>query len=112
MVLDFQRLWAMFHFPRLLRALSRIQRDVLSRHGRTPGDFEHFAERVENLFLEPTIIALEEYGVPLPLARKLEPYLPSANLDEALLILRLVDLDTIPLSTFERAILEDVQSSL
>jgi hypothetical protein len=76
-VLDFLRLWANFHFPRLLRALDVIQKDVFARAGYDSGEFEYFARSVENYFLEPEIVALEEYGIPIEVARKLRRVLES-----------------------------------
>lgn len=37
-VLDFLRLWANFNFPRLLRGLNRIQKDVFTRANIAPDD--------------------------------------------------------------------------
>lgn len=54
-ILDFLRGWATFNFPRLLIALDRIAREVLTRHGRPTGDFSVFAAQVENLFLPPAV---------------------------------------------------------
>ncbi|PYX12460.1 MAG: helicase [Acidobacteria bacterium] len=71
-VLDFLRLWANFHFPQLLRTLDRIQKDVFRRL-RMPssGNYDFYANRVENFFADPALVALEEYGIPLEVAKKL-----------------------------------------
>jgi len=50
-VLDFLRLWARFHFPRLLRALDHIQRDIYSKLGMKPGSYEIFASSLSRLNL-------------------------------------------------------------
>jgi hypothetical protein len=63
--LDFLRLWATFHFPRLLRAIDKIQRDVLGRAKARTGNFEAYAAAAESLFMDSTMLALEEYGLPL-----------------------------------------------
>jgi hypothetical protein len=60
-----------------LRALDRIQKDVFGRVGYDAGEFEYFARSVENYFLEPEIVALDEYGVPIEIARKLRRILAS-----------------------------------
>lgn len=112
-VLDFLRLWASFQFPRLLRALSRIQAYILRRAGKDPGDYEAFASQVENLFMDPTLIALDEYGIPIQLARKLAPQLkPNGDLDEVLARLKALPLDEMELHPFEHEILRDAQSYL
>jgi hypothetical protein len=104
--LDFQRLWAMFHFPRLLRAIDRIQRDVFRRLRLPVGNFEVFASQVESLFLDPAIVALDEYGVPIEIARKLEAELdPAGSLDVALARLASLDLKALDLHSFERELL-------
>jgi hypothetical protein len=112
-VLDFLRLWAGFHFPRLLLALDRIQRDVFSRAGIRPGNYEVYASRVENYFLDQALVALDEYGVPLELARKIEPFLqPNGDLDEVLRRLKAIDVRSLNVSRFERQLVVDAQESL
>lgn len=111
--LDFLRLWANFHFPRLLKMTHRIQRHLFSQVGLPPGDYDEFALNVENYFLDPTLVALDEYGVPLELARKLEGYLqPDGDLDEVLARLKALPLETMKLTPFEREILLDAQQYL
>ncbi len=112
-VLDFVRLWARFHFPRLLMALDRIQKDVLGRHGEAPGDYEAFATRVNNLFLPPEIVALDEYGIDLELARQIVSLLASdGDMDQTLDKLRNLDVADFNLHPFEVAMLEDAQSAI
>ena len=112
-VLDFQRLWATFHFPKLLRAIGRIQDAVFSKRSLPTGDYDQYASLVERLFLNPVVVALEEYGIPLPLARKLETHLGGErDLDAALLRIRALDLDRVSVSPFERSLIEDARSSM
>jgi hypothetical protein len=112
-VLDWLRLWAMFHFPRLLNALELIQREVLGSQGLPVGSYSFFSGQVENLFLEPALVALEEYGMPLEIARKLESELgPSDGLDAVLERLRQLDMSTLNLDEFERDIVGDVVDGL
>lgn len=112
-VLDFERTWATFEFPRYLMALSRIQDSVLGRLGLPVGDFSLFASQVECLFRSPVIAALDEYGVPLQVAEKLQPRLASTvDLDAALASLQQLNIDKIPLSTFEQEIVSDAKNAL
>jgi len=112
-ILDFLRLWASFHFPRLLRTLNGIQRDLFTRAGLRPGDYEFFANRVESYFLDPEIAALDEYGIPLEVARKLRPSLASdGSLDSALEKLRGLDVERTNLSDFEKKLVRDAQDCL
>lgn len=109
-VLDFLKLWAGYQFPRLLRAIDRIQRDVFSRHGLQAGNYEAYALYVENMFLDPALVALDEYGIPIQLARKLESLLqPQGDLDGVLRRIKNLNLSALVLTPFERDILEDAQ---
>lgn len=104
--LEFARQWLGFKAPRLMSAVNRIQREVLARHSRRPGDYGFFSGQMESLFMSPVIIALEEYGVPLQLGERLVPLLKNPQtLDEALAALmkrRAADLPG--LTGFERAL--------
>src|SRR5690606_12658789 len=112
-VLDFQRLWATFHFPKLLRAIGRIQDVVFSKRSLPTGDYDQYASLIEHLFLNPVVVALEEYGIPLPLGRKLEPYFGGeSDLDAALVRIRGLNLTMLPLSPFERSLIEDARVSM
>ncbi|MHB8995161.1 MAG: DEAD/DEAH box helicase [Armatimonadota bacterium] len=112
-VLDFQRQWAQFHYPMLLRALNNIQKEVLPLYGFEPGEYEHYAFEVEHLFLPPSLIALDEYGLPLQVGVKLEAQLARyETLDGALDWLRNADADELPIDRFERIMFREVQRSL
>lgn len=111
--LSFIRLWAMFHFPKLLRTLDNIQREVFSKLSMPAGNYESFASAVENLFLDPALIALDEYGLPLEIAKKLDGRLrANGDLDSVLKSLKTIDPDEFKLTEFEREILADVQSHI
>jgi len=112
-VLDFLRLWSAFHFPQLLRALDLIQKDVFRRLKQRGGDYAFYAGAVENRFLPGALVALEEYGIPLEVACKLEGRLAPVNsLDDVLERLRSLQVDRAPLSPFERRLVKDAQASL
>ncbi len=112
-VLDFLRLWASFHFPRLLHAISRIQHEIFTRHEMNTGNYDFYASRVENFFLDPAIVALDEYGIPIQAGRKLESILsPDGDLDTALSNLSTLESASLPLSAFELELLLDAQRSL
>ena len=112
-VLDFQRLWANFHFPRLLRALGRIQADIFLRRNLRVGNYDVFAARVEHFFLDPAVVLLEEYGIPIELGRKLQAILRTTEgLDVALARLKRLDVSNLQLSPFEIHLLEDTKRGL
>lgn len=112
-ILDFLRLWAQFHFPRLLRTIDTIQKDIFSRNELPNGDYEAFATCVEHLFLDPTLVALDEYGIPIQLARKLAPRLqPNGDLDQVLARLKGLAPTNLNVSAFEADLLADAQRYL
>jgi len=112
-VLDFVRNWAGFHFPRYLACLDRIQKAVFGRAGLSKGDYAYFGVQVENLFLDPTLLALEEYGVPLQVSQKIEHVLaPDGDLDGVLARMRAVDVESLELDEFETRLLNDTQQHL
>ena len=67
-VLAFQRNWMGFTIPSLLRATQRIYNEVATMLDETRGNYEFYLSQVENLFLAPSLLDLDEYGLPLPLA--------------------------------------------
>ncbi|HVP44724.1 MAG TPA: hypothetical protein VMS96_14940, partial [Terriglobales bacterium] len=112
-VLDFLRLWANFHFPRLLRSVDRIQREIFASVGMRPGNYDFFASRVENLFIDSNITALDDYGVPLEVGRKLTNVLDtSGDLDAVLERLRQLNVDMTNLSAFEKQLVREAQVHL
>jgi hypothetical protein len=112
-VMQFLRSWADFEFPKLLRCLSDVQRVVLGRAGVRPGEFTAFANQVESLFAPPYLAMLDEYGIPLQLARRLVPALGRpTSLDELLDALRRLELARIRLTPFEHELLIEAQARL
>ncbi len=111
--LEFLRNWASFHFPRALIALERIQHEVFTQLGYSPGAYASFAARIENLMLSPTLVALDEYGVPLPLAEKIRSRVREDDgLDALLADLKALDLARLQLSGFEQGLLSDVRQAI
>jgi hypothetical protein len=105
--LEFVRQWVSFKAPRLMGAVGRIQEEVLRRNGWRPGDYGYFCGQLESLFMNPVVMALEEYGVPLQLAEQLVPVLGSPKtLDQAIDVLaRRRSADMQGLSAFERSLI-------
>jgi hypothetical protein len=112
-VLDFVRLWATFHFPRLLRAMERIQRHVYEGAGAKPGIYGAYAAQVESLFLGPHVVPLEEYGIPIEVGRKLIRFVDDRkSLDEAIQIVRRIPVERVTTDPFEQEVLRDAQQSM
>ena len=112
-VLEFTRNWAGFHFPRMLMALERIQRRVMSDKGLRLGSYSFYAASVESLFLPSSVAALEEYGIPLQIALKLGEVLDlNLPLDDVLAALQSVDLTRVPLDEFELELIAQTLATL
>jgi hypothetical protein len=108
-VLEFDRTWASFELPRLLRAASEVRRHVL----RGPGDYTFYASRVEHLFRKPVQMALEEFGLPLQVTDKIADRIPDeALLDDILARIRNWRPADLEISPFERELFADCQSAL
>lgn len=112
--LRFMRRYVGFTFPRQLMAVSHIQAEIYRAAGREKfGDYSFFAAKAESLFMPAGLFALDEYGVPPELARRLET--PSAEFDTlnaALDAVRRLNLNSKNLHPFEREIISDVVASL
>jgi hypothetical protein len=108
--IEFARNWANFSFPRYLLSLERIQRSVFERLGRRPGNYAFFASQIQNWFVDPAIMALDEYGIPIQIGMKLTALLaPDGSLDLALERLKVLDLGRADLSEFERTLVEEAR---
>jgi hypothetical protein len=80
---------------------------------RAAGNYEYFAGQIENWFLDPAIMALDEYGISIQVGQKLQPLLnPQGDLDTAISRLRTLDLAPLQLSRFERSLVEDAIAHL
>ncbi|MDT4739806.1 DEAD/DEAH box helicase [Bradyrhizobium sp. WYCCWR 12699] len=102
-----------FQFPRDLMVLDRIISEVANRLEMAGPNYSVYAEATENLFLPPAIAALEEYGIPVQIAKKLSAYLHEYDLDRTLDDLRALDLGKVEnLSAFERTLVGSVQSAI
>lgn len=108
-ILDFRRLWANFHFPRLLRTIESIVNSVLKAKGSERlCDYSAYSIMVENYFFDSSLVALEEYGLPLEVSAKFESQLSfEGDLDKTLIALKELDdiygLDEVDQSFLARA---------
>ncbi len=89
-ILDFRRLWANFHFPRLLRTIESIVNSVQrSRAANSLCDYSAYSIMVENYFYDSSLVALEEYGLPIEVSSKFESSLSfEGDLDKTLFALK------------------------
>lgn len=106
--LKFIRNVVCFKLPRDIMAISKIQKDIFTKYNMEPGDFSFFAEQLENLFHDPLLTALDEYGIPTQISTKIKgAILPSENLNDMLEKLRALAprVGTMHLSDFEKSIM-------
>lgn len=107
--LKFIRNMVCFRLPRDIMAIHKIQVDVLEREGYEPGDFSFFAEQLENMFLDPLLTALDEYGIPTQISTKIKHLiLPSEHLNDLLAKLRLLAprMERLQLTSFEKGLMQ------
>ena len=85
-VLAFQRNVMGFTIPSLLKALQRIYNDVTEKSSAPRAGYDFYVSQVEHQFLDPHLLSLDEYGLPLPLAIKFSTFgmTRSDDLDEVL----------------------------
>lgn len=114
MALGIVRNVIMFRVPQDLMAISRIQSEVAGRLKLPAGDYGFYAENLENLFLPSVLAALEEYGLPRQIAKKISDNLaPHHDLDDVLDRLRVLRTSSVEgLTPFERRIIETVQKDI
>ena len=112
-ICQFVRSIAGYSFPVRLRALERIQAEVFGRLGLDSGEYSAYAGRVEGLFLESPLVALDEYGVPPELAQKLGAYLqPDGDLDGVLSRLKELSAPDLGVTAFEEELITYAQEGL
>lgn len=106
--LKFIRNMVCFRLPRDIIAIHKIQIDVLEREGYEPGDFSFFAEQLENMFLDPLLTALDEYGIPTQISTQIKHLiLPSEHLNDLLAKLRSLAprVERLQLTSFEKDVM-------
>ena len=107
--MEFERTWATFELPRVLRAFSDIRRHFVGGSG----DYTFFAGKLENLFRPPFQVALEEFGLPLQVSDKLGQTLRDMeSIDEALAAVKALRVDSLDLDQFEQELVKDCQIAL
>ena len=108
-VLEFDRTWASFEMPRLLRAAADVHNHVVGGGA----DYAYYAGQLENLFRQPFQIALEEFGLPLQVSDKLASRLRGADsIDHALAVLKRLEPMSLDLDRFERELVAICQQDL
>lgn len=112
-VFEFDRNWAGFELPRLLMALSRIQKYIFERRLKAFGDYSAFSTKLETLFKNSICIALEEFGLPIQLTEKIRKLVQLGDeIDGAVQVIRNVDVNRLKLGSFEKQLLLEIQGQI
>lgn len=113
LALDIQRHWINFQFPRYLKCLDSIVKEVFRQNNLKTGDYTYFASSVESYFQPYYVVPLEEYGIPSQISLKLAEFFDKCDgLDNVLTVLKGLDVETLNLSTIEKAFLKEAQRYL
>lgn len=107
--LDFARNWMQFKVPRAIMTAVSLGRDVWGSSAGVSNP-EAFVAQLENMFMPPFVVLLEEYGLPTSTTMKLRNRLgleKAVSLDEVLDTLRALRKVPKSLGPFEREMLID-----
>jgi hypothetical protein len=112
-VLDFVRQWAGFNFPRLAMVVERVQNRIAGELSEPRSSYGFYVAQVESLFQPRSLVALEEYGLPIQIGAKIHATVDlDVSLDDALEKIRTLNIDSLSLTSFETEILEDTRDHL
>jgi hypothetical protein len=101
-ILNMTRHWFDYKLPKLLGAVSNLQKYVLTKHGQPYGDYTYLASTLENGFVSKNLSTLLEFDIPLSAVKKLEPVLPpDAETDTILRALRGINFKKYGLNNYE-----------
>ncbi|ELX2276466.1 hypothetical protein QK140_003837 [Yersinia enterocolitica] len=108
---DFRRQMVSHYIPMFISAINNIQREIFPRFGHEAGDYSTFAKKLECHFTIPSLMTLEEFGIPISVADKLNKKArinDEDNIDEAIYKLKGIDLSKMQdLCDFEIEILKN-----
>lgn len=60
-----------YNLPKIIYAISDIQKEIFNRYGFNFGDYQVFASTLENFYYPSAINSLEEFGIPSQISKKL-----------------------------------------
>lgn len=95
---DFRRQMVSHYIPMFILAINNIQREIFPRFGYEAGDYTTFAKKLECHFTTPSLMTLEEFGIPISVAEKLNSLArinDEDNIDDAIFKLKNIDLSKI-----------------
>lgn len=81
--------WFEYKLPKWLSVIDSLQKFVCSEYGIRAGNYNHFANQIENDFLRDNLAILAEYSIPSSAIRKLEKLIPANKTqDEVIELIR------------------------
>jgi hypothetical protein len=104
------RTWFEYRFPKLLLGLQQIQESIFKTNNLSYGDYKFYASLIEAGFCNPAVAALQEFGIPLSLLKKLESLIEikeDEDIDNVITKIRALDIESIQLDAFENKLLQD-----
>ncbi|EMC9754147.1 hypothetical protein WDR88_003107 [Enterobacter cloacae] len=70
-IFDFKRNLVSYNLPKIILAINDIQKLIFGRFKYNFGDYTSFCHALEAHFELPTLITLEEFGIPMQIAKKI-----------------------------------------
>ena len=70
-IFDFKRNLVSYNLPKIILAINDIQKLIFSRFNYTFGDYTGFCHALEAHFEIPTLVTLEEFGIPMQISKKI-----------------------------------------
>ena len=110
--LDFMRQWLNYKFPRYLMTLQDVVNEILDTRNLPHCDYSHYASYVESYFQQSYVIPFDECGLPIQISVKIRKFIQGDNVDSAIRSLKGLNVAELPISSFEKKMIEDVQRNL
>ncbi|CNG51363.1 TPA: hypothetical protein PXR51_002636 [Yersinia enterocolitica] len=70
-IFDFKRNLVSYNLPKIILAINDVQKLIFSRFNYTFGDYTSFSHALEAHFEIPTLVTLEEFGIPMQISKKI-----------------------------------------
>lgn len=112
-IFEFKRNLVSYNLPKIIYAISDIQKLIFERFNYSPGDYSSFATHLESFFQPPALSYLEEFGIPFQVSQKIMTDIQLSEHDDIDDVMRKIkdNKETLGknglLSHFEKIIIED-----
>lgn len=70
-IFDFKRNLVSYNLPKIILAINDIQKLIFTRFNYSFGDYTNFCHALEAHFELPTLVTLEEFGIPMQISKKI-----------------------------------------